>query len=176
MDIYQPAEDSNFLALHVKKYAKGRVLDVGTGSGIQAKTALKIAEKVIAVDINEDAIKYCKEKYPEIEFRVSDLFSNVIEQFDLIIFNPPYLPMDEEDEKVFDPALFGGKNGWEIIERFLIDAKSYLKDNGRILLLISSLTNQTKVEEILTKENYNFKQIDELKMDFERLYIYEIGK
>lgn len=176
MDIYQPAEDSEFLAKNVKKYAKGIVLDVGTGSGILAKTAKETAKKVIGIDINQDAIKYCKEKYPDIEFRKSDLFSNIKEKFDLIVFNPPYLPMDEEDKKVFDPALFGGKYGWEIVEKFLIQAKFYLKPEGKILLLISSLTNQTKVEEILAREDYKFKQIDELKMDFERLYIYEIKR
>ena len=41
MDIYQPAEDSYLINQFVKQYAIGRVLDMGTGSGIQALTAIK---------------------------------------------------------------------------------------------------------------------------------------
>ena len=60
--IYQPREDSELLAEAVRKYAKGTVLDIGTGSGIQALEAAKKknVEKVIAVDIQKEVIDYCK--------------------------------------------------------------------------------------------------------------------
>ena len=175
MEIYFPREDSELLLKHINRYSKGLALDMGTGSGIQAIEAAKNA-KVIAVDANSDAIEYCNKrcKNENIEFRKSNLFSNVKESFDLIIFNPPYLPMDEEDEKNFDSALFGGKKGWELIERFLKEAKKHLNKNGKILLLFSSLTNKKKIDSILKEENYKFKEIDNLKMDFEELYVYEI--
>ncbi|MBI2659492.1 hypothetical protein HYX05_05335, partial [Candidatus Woesearchaeota archaeon] len=34
--VYEPREDSTMLERYVREYAKGKVLDVGTGSGIQA--------------------------------------------------------------------------------------------------------------------------------------------
>ena len=40
-DVYEPREDSLMLADYIKNYAKGSVLDVGTGSGILAHTAAK---------------------------------------------------------------------------------------------------------------------------------------
>ena len=177
-EIYFPAEDSTLLAKHVKEYSKGLVLDMGTGSGIQAKIASENCDKVIAVDINEEAIEYCEKhnKHEKIEFRKSDLFSKVKEKFDLIIFNPPYLPMDKEDEAIYDVALFGGKKGWEVVEKFLIKAKEHLNKKGKILLLISSLTDKNKVEEVLLREDFIFNVIDELKLDFERLYVYDIRK
>ena len=57
MDIYEPAEDSYLLQKYVKELAIGRVLDMGTGSGIQAITALKNLQVrlVLAVDINPEA-------------------------------------------------------------------------------------------------------------------------
>ena len=47
--IYEPAEDSHLLAEAVKKFAHGRVLDMGTGSGIQAITAAKSRKVKIRV-------------------------------------------------------------------------------------------------------------------------------
>lgn len=185
-EIYSPKEDSFLLENNIKKFFENnkqlknklKILDVGTGSGILAKEASKYGE-VIAVDINPKAIQFCKKKYKNnknITFFESDLFSNINDKFDLIIFNPPYLPMDEEDEINYDLALFGGKNGWEIIQKFLINVKNYLNHKGKILLLFSSLTNKKKIENILKRENYIFNEIDLLKMNFERLFIYEIRK
>ncbi|NQU98517.1 methyltransferase [Candidatus Woesearchaeota archaeon] len=168
--MYEPREDSFLLRKHLKKYAKGLVLDMGTGSGVQAKEASKYA-KVIAVDINPDAIKHCKEEYSNIDFRKSDLFSNVKEEFDLIIFNPPYLPTEP---KAPDVALDGGIEGWELIERFLKQAKDYLKKEGVILLLFSSFSKKEKVDSILKEENYKYKEIDKEHIHFEDLYVYEI--
>jgi release factor glutamine methyltransferase len=73
----------------VRKLAKGRVLDVGTGSGIQALSAER-AESVLGVDIDEDVIARCKRlETGRVRFAVSDLFSNVSGKFDTIIFNAP---------------------------------------------------------------------------------------
>ena len=58
MEIYEPREDSFLLEKYVVKYTKPGyiVLDMGTGSGIQADAASKKAKKVIAADINPGAI------------------------------------------------------------------------------------------------------------------------
>ena len=65
--LYEPEEDSFLLQKFVKKYSKGLVLDMGTGSGIQAKTASEKADLVIALDIDKDAIKHCKKNYKDIK-------------------------------------------------------------------------------------------------------------
>ena len=54
--IYEPREDSFLLQKFVKEYANGRVLDMGSGSGILAETPLERTKKVLAVDINEEAV------------------------------------------------------------------------------------------------------------------------
>ena len=59
MIVYEPAEDSYLLQKFVKKLVKGKVLDMGTGSGIQA---LSVKGDVLAVDINPEAVEKCKEK------------------------------------------------------------------------------------------------------------------
>jgi len=78
MEIYEPAEDSFLLQKYVKKYAKGIALDMGTGSGIQAETAAssKKVVKVFAVDINEEAIKYCIRHQKNKKIILKQFFNN----------------------------------------------------------------------------------------------------
>jgi len=176
--IYEPNEDSFLLAAYVKKLARGKVLDMGSGSGIQAEVALENTKDVLAVDINQDAVDYCRNK--ELRSIQSDLFQNVNGKFDLIIFNPPYLPLEREyggilmTEKDFsyinDVSIVGGKNGYETIERFLKDAKNYLNYHGIILLSFSSLSGN--IELLMKRYNYRFKKLGEKRIFFEVLYVY----
>jgi len=164
--MYEAAEDSFLLAKYVEEYSRGRVLDVGVGSGILMESALKKTDKVEGVDINHEAIKFCKNKKLNVYY--SDLFSNVKGKFDLIIINPPYLPEDE----IKDKDLVGGKKGYEIIDRFFAEVKNYLEKNGKILILFSSLTNKEKVDEIIKKNKFKFKLLEEKNYFFEKLYVY----
>ena len=139
---------------HVEELVRGSVLDMGTGSGIQAvAAALKPdVEYVLAVDINPEAVEDAKERaskagvISKMRFLVSDLFTNVKERFDWIIFNPPYLPSEGDIE---DLTWAGGENGGETIERFLEEATSHLMLGGSILMIVSSETG-------LNKGNYGY--------------------
>lgn len=147
---YEPQEDSALLQGVVRQHARGRVLDMGTGSGIQAKAAaqLKRVKEVIAVDVDEQALAWAKKHsdHPKITWRKSDLFAifknkKYRQYFDSIIFNAPYLP---QEGKLRDVQLEGGKRGHETIERFLKEARNFLKPTGTILLVCSSLTPEMK--------------------------------
>ena len=188
--MYEPREDSFLLLESVKKYAKGNILDMGTGSGILAFEASKLnnVNLVVGIDIDNNAIEYCKKKYKTIKnlyFLKSDLFKifnknnkKILKikkiNFDIIIFNPPYLPKEFMYPKFDDKAIFGGRKGYELIGRFLKDVKPYLNKKGYILLLFSSLTHKNKVDDLIKKNNFSCQQIDYLKLDFEELYVYLI--
>ena len=176
--IYKPLEDSFLLEAEVKRFAKGNVLDMGTGSGIQAVAAAnkKSVKKVLAADVQKSVIDYCKKniKNKKIKFLKSNLFNKIPKQrFDTIIFNPPYLP---QDPKLKDLTIYGGKKGFEIVEKFLGKAGDYLKGDGMILLLISSLTNQRKVEEMLGENLFVFEVVAKKHIFFEDLFVYLIRK
>jgi len=151
--IYQPAEDSFLLTEILKeklpkmlgKNSDLKFLEIGAGSGIHLETALKVGvkkENIFSVDINQNAVNHCS----SLGFNcvVSDLFENVSEMFDLIIFNPPYLPEDSREPCDSRTATTGGKKGCEIINKFLKEVGDYLKENGRIFLITSSLTKGVK--------------------------------
>ena len=178
-EIYEPREDSQLIRKHIKRYAKGNVLDMGTGSGILAVEASKKADKVLGLDINIEAIKYCRRMHnslKNVSFRQSDLFSKLSkkDKFDLITFNPPYLPEDKDDIK--DIALYGGKHGHETIGKFLADVNDHLKDDGKTLLLFSSFTDKEKVDEIVRENLLKAKQVDKEHIFFEDLFVYLLEK
>ncbi len=73
--------------------------------------------------------------------------------FDIIISNPPYLPLDIEN--VQDDAIYGGNTGAEITLRILQLFKSNLKDEGKIIFVKSSLSDNNKIN--------RFVEINQLK-------------
>jgi release factor glutamine methyltransferase len=170
--IYEPEEDSFLLAKYVKKFSKGKILDLGTGSGIQAKTALKNTKDVLAIDIDKESVDYVRKK--GIKAKISDLFSNIKGKFDLIIFNPPYLPEERLESKESKRITTGGKQGHEILERFFSNVNEHLNKNGKILIVFSSLTNKNKVDKIIKENNFNFKLLESKRLFFEELYCYLI--
>ena len=171
--IYEPAEDSCLLEKYIKYYAKKKkVLDMGTGTGILAREALKYTDDVVASDINRECLK----KLRNIRAMHSDLFGNIKEKFDLIIFNPPYLPKDKREDQESALSTSGGKRGYEIIERFINELKNHLKTDGKALIVISSLTGKRKVESIIRKNGLALKILEEVKLPFfEKLYCYLIS-
>lgn len=174
--IYEPAEDSfllaNVLKKNLSKDDKGlKFLEIGCGSGIQIKTLLNLGipkENIFCGDINSEAVDRCKSL--SVNCFVSNLFENVKGKFDVIIFNPPYLPEDKNEPEDSKLATTGGKKGSEIVNKFLKQAKKHLEKNGRIFLLTSSLTEDVDFS------NYEIELIDEQKLFFERLFVWELKK
>ncbi len=178
MKPYEPAEDSRLLAAAVEKHASGKVLDMGTGSGIQAITAAKKkgVKSVIAADVNEEALKFAAaaaKGNSRIEFAKSDLFSNIRGKFDTIIFNPPYLP---QDRGISDVAIYGGKHGYEVLERFIDDCGSHLNGNGIALVVFSSLTSKQKIDSAIESSCLEYEELSQQRISFETLYVYLIRK
>lgn len=164
--IYEPKEDSFLIMKHIKDYAKGKILDMGSGSGILVEEAKKYGD-VLAVDIDDEAVTYLKKK--GVKTVRSDLFENVSGKFDLIIFNPPYLPEDENEDEESRKATTGGKKGHELMKRFFSQARKHLNKNGKMLVVFSSLTGN--VLKIMKKQGFEFKILEKEKLFFEALYV-----
>jgi release factor glutamine methyltransferase len=172
--IYEPAEDSFLLQKHVRKYAKNKlVLDMGAGSGIQSLTALESnAKKVLAVDIDKEAISHLRTL--NIPCKKSNLFKNIKGRYDLILFNPPYLPEDFNEDSESALITCGGKDGDEKIIEFLKQSKKHLKKEGIILLILSSITPINEIKKLTKKLKYTLKKIDSIKLFMEEVSLYKI--
>ena len=110
---------------YITKNNPKKLLDMGSGSGILANTALNLGVKrVVASDINKKALEKIKLKNPKIVCVYSNLFENINEKFNIIVFNTPYLPMDD-DESLLDPIWSGGR---AFIDNFLLQSKNFFRN------------------------------------------------
>lgn len=116
-----------------------RVLDVGTGSGVQALLAARHASHVVATDINPRALAFTElnaalNGFENVEVRLGSLFEAVAgERFDLITCNPPYVVSPESRWAYRDSGLQGD----EISRRVLLAAADHLDDGGYVTMLAS---------------------------------------
>lgn len=133
--------------------SRPRIVDVGTGSGCIALALAKEipAAQIEAVDISGTALEIARANASRqrldhgISFRQSDLLSDAPRHsFDLVVSNPPYVGESEEDQvqlevRKFEPrnAVFAGRNGTEVIERLIPQARQALKPGGWLVMEIS---------------------------------------
>lgn len=96
----------------------------------------------------------------------TNIFSGINDKYDVILANPPYVAEDRKDEvgedvKKFEPAiaLYGGKDGMEIIRVFLTEAKEHLKEDGLIIMEFDP-EQKKEIEEIIKNiySDYEFKK------------------
>ena len=150
-NVYAPAEDSFLAAETVKEELDSfegsvSVADIGCGSGILGLVAgtNPNVDKVVFADINDDAVRLCQANVdrncPVVRancvVKKSDLFSEVSGNFDLIIFNAPYLP--DNDTSRLARAWYGGRTGIEVSVEFLRQAVNHMNDNSRVIIVESS--------------------------------------
>jgi release factor glutamine methyltransferase len=170
--VYDPGEDSFLLvdaALGEVRPGE-RVLEVGTGSGI-VSLFLKDMANVTATDISPLACENARRN--GVRVVRTDLFRGICGPFDLVIFNPPYLPT-AEDERLpewLNHAFDGGPTGREVIARFLEEAGSILPPCGRVLTVFSSLTGIGEVEGMYRSHGFSVETVGEEKVPFEKLVV-----
>lgn len=180
LEVYAPAEDTFLLAdvLANAQLAGKAVLEIGCGSGYLTKIIAEKRATVTAVDINPAAVEATKNLLKENKLIanvfISDLFESVDGEFDLIVFNPPYLPENEDDEVAgSDIRYSGGRSGREIIERFVKESANHLVAGGKIMILISTLTGERETIALFEKFGFITRPIAHKKISWEELILLE---
>jgi len=177
--VYEPAEDTFLLADDLDVGQGEKVLELGTGCGILSILAAKAGAEVVATEINPAALECARANAivhgveDRIELRLGDLFDPVAgECFDLVVFNPPYLPVsrDEALGTPLDLAWEAGQDGRAVIDRFLRGLPNHLKPNGRASFVQSSLTDISKTLQVLKMNNFHVN-IKRKKVSFEEIFL-----
>lgn len=117
-----------------------RVLDMGTGCGVNAVLAASVSEDVVAVDVNPVAVEAARRNAERngvadrVDVRSSDVFDRVEGRFDLIVFDPPFRWFAPRDllERAMTDTNYGA------MTRFFRDAARHLTPAGRMLVFFGT--------------------------------------
>ncbi len=140
--VFEPTPMSPLLGQAVLTVVRksDRVLDLGTGSGVNAILAASKAREVVAVDVNPASIVCAKKNakrnggLSNIKFLESNLFENVSGRFDLIIFDPPFRwfkPRNIRERATAD-------ENYTTLTTFFKQVRHHLRPGGRILLFFGT--------------------------------------
>jgi release factor glutamine methyltransferase len=177
-EVYQPAEDSALLASTVVDRIEDgdRVLEVGTGSGwIAEQIAAETGASVVASDVNPHACVQARER--GLAVARMDLVSGFRDgAFDVVVFNPPYLPEDAAAarEDWMEQALSGGESGRAVVEPFVASVARVLADDGVAFMLVSSLTGVDEVVAFAGECGFSVVAIADESYPFETLTVLEL--
>ncbi|MCJ7634509.1 16S rRNA (adenine(1518)-N(6)/adenine(1519)-N(6))-dimethyltransferase RsmA [Candidatus Bathyarchaeota archaeon] len=179
-DVYVPSDDTFLLAQNIVVHPEEKVLDIGTGCGVIGILAATKGGQVTAVDINPFAIQCSRlnarlngvsERFSA---KSSDLFQDLNgEEFDLIVFNPPYLPQEKYEASGgwLEKAWQGGPSGLEVIERFMKEVRNHIHHGGEIVMVLSSLSCPEKAIAVLKSLGFSVEVLANEKLDFEELIV-----
>lgn len=181
-NVYPPSEDSYLLIEVINPKNFRKALEIGVGSGIISLHLAKEIDTVFGCDINPYSLSLSKQNalansINNIYLFSSNIFSSIKigTLFDLIVFNPPYLPVESPPRKLIDLSYHGGIDGGDHIRSFLDSLGLFLSKNGTAYLLQSSLYPLENTTKYLEKNNFEYDIKKTLKLDFETLYVLEIS-
>jgi HemK-related putative methylase len=153
------------------------VLDLGTGSGVGAIFAARHGARVVAVDINAEAVRCARINAllngleERIEARQGDLFAPVRGQrFDLVLFNPPFYQGQPANE--LDYAW----RGEGVFERFVAGLDAALAPGGQALVVLSSDGHGPELLRLLAAAGFAIRPERRQNLVNEVLTLYELSR
>lgn len=132
-----------------------RVLDMGTGSGVNAIAAASRGATVVAVDVNPVAVAAARRNAElnglegRVEVRESDVFDSVSGVFDLVVFDPPFrwfAPRDLRERGTAD-------ENYGALTRFFAEVGNYLAPTGRIILSFGTTGDINYLHHLIERAN-----------------------
>ena len=172
-DVLDPRADTETLIGAALGLVKGgeplRILDLGTGSGAIAATLLAELPEATAVasDLSAAALAVAKGNAEALgvadraSFVQANWFEGIEGKFDLLVSNPPYIPLGDiaglaPDVREFDPprALDGGPDGLEAYRRLANGAGGHLAPKGHIILEIGA-DQENAVNELFKGQGFD---------------------
>jgi release factor glutamine methyltransferase len=147
------SEGAELLVRSLPDMSGRKVLEMGTGSGVVAIFAAKLARSVVAIDVSPLACECAKHNAilhgveDKVDIRQGDLFDSIQanENFSLIIYNPPF--MDGIPKNWIETAIYD--SDYQNLELFFQQAPNYLTSDGEMLIAFSSVGDLKRLESMI---------------------------
>jgi len=138
-----------------------RVLDMGTGSGVNAILAARNGAEVVAVDLNPHAVEAARANAERngvadhVTIEQSDLFEAVEGRFDLVVFDPPFRwmkPRDWAEASITD-------EDYRALTAFFATVREHLAEDGRILVFFGTTADIAYLEQLIESNGFAFEVV-----------------
>lgn len=156
------------------KNLKGKVLEMGIGeAALNSLYFFKLTGNIVhGIDVSEKRVitssAVADFNKLNVSFWKSDLFGNVTETYDLVFFNPPYVPTQTGVELNLSNALSldgdqvwdGGADGMKVIDQFMKEVWKYMSDDGVILLGVQDhYISKERIEKVAIQNNFSVRNM-----------------
>jgi release factor glutamine methyltransferase len=177
--MYSPREDTLLLADEASNLNVDRVLEIGIGSGLVIQVLARSNNHIVGTEIDQSVIRKVKQSIRQktgackTDLLVCDgasAFRSGV--FDVILFNPPYLPADQIVDKTVD----GGEKGVKVSERWLKDATRIIKETGQIIFVLSNLSDCITLLGKMLSEGFHSRIVRIHHLFFEDLLVIRTTK
>jgi release factor glutamine methyltransferase len=162
-EVHPPQGVSDMLANAVLAEVRDtdRVLDMGTGSGVNAILAASKSTNVVAVDVNPFAVDCARENAERngvsdrIDVCESDVFGSVDGRFDLIVFDPPFrwfTPRDLRERATAD-------ENYASLTAFFRDVGDHLTEDGRVLVFFGTSGDLAYLQHLIREARFRAETV-----------------
>jgi HemK-related putative methylase len=170
---YGPAEDTWLLEDSLMRVENVvRSAEVGCGTGYITKILAEKSVEVVAIEKDAESAYLARENLRRVLSNVHIIIADGLSpihtsaKLDLIVSNPPYLPLDDE---FYDPAIHGGPTGVEASEQFIKQALPFIERGCQLYLISSSLSDQKRLLETIRTHGLEIEVVSSRRIFFEEI-------
>jgi release factor glutamine methyltransferase len=169
--IYLPSEDTATLARVLRSYRGGGCLEIGFGSGALLQSLSPRFGTIVGTDLV--SVAQARAARGDAEVVLADRATCFRERtFDLVTFNPPYLPSETIEDRTVD----GGKGGLQVPFSFLEEALRVLKPEGSVVLLLSDEADLNEFKTSCERKGLRVEEKARESLFFENLFVFEVSR
>lgn len=169
---YVPSDDTRLLGEALSPLSGEACLEIGFGSGALISGRAGSFELAVGTDIiGLEEAKLARS--PGVDLVLADRASCFRdESFDLVFFNPPYLP----SQRTEDAAVDGGPTGTEVPTAFLVDGLRVLREGGTVLFLLSDAGDIDWFLQRCRSMGLEVETVSERRTFYEKLVVFRTEK
>jgi len=169
--VYLPSEDTATLARVLRAYSGERCLEIGFGSGVVLSSLLGRFGLVVGTDLL--TLAQAASSKGDAEVVLADRATCFRDSmFDLVAFNPPYLPSGA----IVDRTVDGGEGGLRVPFMFLDEALRVLRQEGSVVMLLSDEADLDSFKVECAKRGLVVSEKGRTPLFFENLVVFEVRR